>query len=251
MDGSHFDTLARSFATSGTRRRLLSRLLGGVVLGAPVALLGPGDRAAKGKKGQGEGAPGGRATTATRIAAGARPARTSVSARAPSAVVPDDWRTNERSVGRTEDPDPDQEVCCLGQGDSCHNNNDCECCGTLSCHPGAAAFVMGPPVLVERSITSGRASATGSVDRAERINAVRSRRVRAGGFRPGRPISVRDHSRRGTRVCRETSQHHGLSHPSLHAERRLPRRARCVYPFSGPAPLGLFSGVWPVILMAG
>jgi hypothetical protein len=30
----------------------------------------------------------------------------------------------------------DQTVCCLGQGDSCTSNNDCECCGTLSCHLG-------------------------------------------------------------------------------------------------------------------
>ena len=59
MDGSRFDTLARSIATSGTRRRLLSRLLGGVVLGAPLALLGQGDHAAKGKKGGKKGGGGG------------------------------------------------------------------------------------------------------------------------------------------------------------------------------------------------
>lgn len=28
------------------------------------------------------------------------------------------------------------QVCCLGQGDSCTNSNDCECCGTLTCHLG-------------------------------------------------------------------------------------------------------------------
>src|SRR5829696_8870314 len=56
MDGSHFDTLARSIAYGGTRRRLMIRLLGGVVLGAPLALLGQGDHAAKGKKGGGRGA---------------------------------------------------------------------------------------------------------------------------------------------------------------------------------------------------
>jgi len=56
MDGSHFDTLARSIAYGGTRRRLMTRLLGGVVLGAPLALLGQGDHAAKGKKGGGRGA---------------------------------------------------------------------------------------------------------------------------------------------------------------------------------------------------
>jgi hypothetical protein len=97
MDGSHFDTLARSIAYGGTRRRLMIRLLGGVVLGAPLALLGQGDHAAKGKK----GAAGGRAPTAMGIAAGATRARTVVSAGATTAAVPHDRRANGWSVART------------------------------------------------------------------------------------------------------------------------------------------------------
>jgi len=84
MDGSHFDTLARSIAYGGTRRRLMIRLLGGVVLGAPLALLGQGDHAAKGKKGGGRGASAdcnGDRRRATR-------ARTVVSAGATTAAVP-------------------------------------------------------------------------------------------------------------------------------------------------------------------
>src|SRR5262249_10132272 len=38
--------------------------------------------------------------------------------------------------GQDEGVAPDQHVCCLGQGDSCASNNDCECCGTLTCHLG-------------------------------------------------------------------------------------------------------------------
>jgi len=73
MDGSHFDTLARSIAYGGTRRRLMIRLLGGVVLGAPLALLGQGDSTAKGKNGHGKKGGGrGRAPTAMGIAAGRR-----------------------------------------------------------------------------------------------------------------------------------------------------------------------------------
>jgi len=102
MDGSHFDTLARSIAYGGTRRRLTTRLLGGVVLGAPLALLGQGDHAAKGKKGKARrGAAGGRAPTAMGIAAGATRARTVVSAGATTAAVPHDRRANGWSVART------------------------------------------------------------------------------------------------------------------------------------------------------
>jgi hypothetical protein len=124
MDGSRFDILARSFATSGTRRRLLSRLLGGVVLGAPLALLGQGEASAD--------------CNADRRRGDA--CTDKCQCRGDFRCGAPRLEDQRAECGQNEDPDldpdPDLKVCCLGQGDSCHNNNDCECCGTLSCHLG-------------------------------------------------------------------------------------------------------------------
>ena len=49
MDGSDVDALARSLA-AGHARRGLTRLLGGLVLGVPLALLGRTEAEAKKKK---------------------------------------------------------------------------------------------------------------------------------------------------------------------------------------------------------
>ena len=196
------------------------------------------------------GPPGGRATTATRIAAGVRPARTIVSARAPSAAVPHDWRTNGRSVGRTRIRIRDQEVCCLGQGDSCHNNNDCECCGTLSCHHGRCRVREGTNCAPGKVFHLGACIGNG-VCRPDSENQSPCGPAACGqtDFGPSAPIRVLDHSRRGTRVSRGVLRHGYLTSPA----RRAPTapRTRCVSLLSGPAPLGLFSGVWPAILLAG
>jgi hypothetical protein len=134
MDGSHFDTLARSFATSGTRRRLLSRLLGGVVLGAPLVLLGPGDRAAKGKKGHGKkGAPRGASDDCNANRRRGEACQDSCQCRGDFRCGAPRLEDQREECGQNQEA---REVCCLGQGDSCHNNNDCECCGALSCQQG-------------------------------------------------------------------------------------------------------------------
>ena len=152
--------------------------------------------------------------------------------------------------GQNQDPDPDQEVCCLGQGDSCKNNNDCECCGTLSCHHGRCRVREGTNCALERSITSGRASATGFVDRAQRIIPVRSRRW-------GRRISARTpeqyarpQPKGDSCVSGRSSNDTDFFRPCTQSA-DCPANQVCIPFFSGPAPLGLFSGVWPVILMAG
>jgi hypothetical protein len=141
MDGSHFDTLARSIAYGGTRRRLMTRLLGGVVLGAPLALLGQGDHAAKGKKGKGKKR-GGRGASAD-----CNGDRRRGDACTDSCQCRGDYRCGApRPAGQRVECGQNQdarEVCCLGQGDSCNNNNDCECCGTLVCLNGRCRDVAG------------------------------------------------------------------------------------------------------------
>lgn len=44
-------------------------------------------------------------------------------------------RNRDQRAECGQDEESRSSVCCLGQGDSC-KNNDCECCGTLSCHLG-------------------------------------------------------------------------------------------------------------------
>jgi hypothetical protein len=158
MDQSRFDALARDVWQSHTRRRLMGRLAILPVLSAIATLLPPPEEVDAAHPGQRLQH---RKDDKRSHARRRREHRRDTQRRdlgAGSGDCPADKRRGDEcetdcqcrgalrcgarrlqdqraECGQPEDPYPDLQVCCLGQGDSC-KNNDCECCGTLSCHLG-------------------------------------------------------------------------------------------------------------------
>lgn len=183
MDSARFDGLTRDLWQSQTRRRLMRRLIilpGLGLIATQLPDLAEGDAAHPGHRRRARRRRENRRET-QRGGLGAGSGDCTANRR--RGELCDDqceclgaYRcgasrlANQRTeCGQDEGFASDQHVCCLGQGDSCTGSNDCECCGTLSCHLGRCRVRDGaacaPGKVHRRGECVGNARCTG--DREE------------------------------------------------------------------------------------